>query len=768
MKKQMIFVLAAIFAVSSLCGAENLVVNPGFETPETTGGGWPSSYGDWNGDYSSIVGTSAGIVPLEGSKMLKLSGSSHGGSGGSASACQVFQIIDVSDYAELISAAEVSVSASAHFNRIAGDAQTDTRFYICIYAYASEPSTFPTQWEPANSDHGILARTNGFVYSDGDPATWERGEAELALPTNTDFVVIGVNANEDIYNDYSLPEFDGHFADDVSAEVIIPVLVGLEITGPNDVAEDFQAQYKATAYYDDGSFEDVTDLAIWEVEPNSIANIYDGLLQTKELDESEEITIYAQYSEGDITVDANKPVSVFEICRRGNMLEFDGVDDYVEIPDSPDFTTNTISVAAWVKALAQYDGRIASHYDHGPYQRSWTMYVGREGSLDKFCVSLTDTGEYYYGHRKSYETSEPVFDNTWHYVGFTFDAPSSSLKLYVDGIEDTNPTKICDDPITSLFDSSANVTIGCDLYYGSTCHYFEGAIDDVRIYDRVLSAEEIQAGMHAPLSGDEPNLVGYWDFDEGQGQIAYDMSGNGNDGQLGSGPDVDNSDPNWVDSNAPLGICSPPFANAGPDQTVYVDSNCMTLVTLDGSDSNDPDGDELTYSWFMDGVEIAAGVSPTIELSLGEYIIELIVNDGFDDSLPDELVITVLDATPPDFNLSVTPDVLRPHNHEMVLITPVWDVNDNCDDEPQVSLLSITSSQEDDGIGDGHMTEDILVTEEGLIYLRAEIGDSSEDRIYTITFEAADDSGNTTIQSAIVTVPQQQLWHHREAYSGDK
>jgi hypothetical protein len=83
-----------------------------------------------------------------------------------------------------------------------------------------------------------------------------------------------------------------------------------------------------------------------------------------------------------------------------------------------------------------------------------------------------------------------------------------------------------------------------------------GIIDEVRIYDRALSAEEIRANMHTRLSGDEPGLVGYWDFDEGMGQIVYDLSGNGNDGQLGVTPDVDSSDPAWVDSDAPIGICT--------------------------------------------------------------------------------------------------------------------------------------------------------------------------------------------------------------------
>ena len=60
--------------------------------------------------------------------------------------------------------------------------------------------------------------------------------------------------------------------------------------------------------------------------------------------------------------------------------------------------------------------------------------------------------------------------------------------------------------------------------------------------------------MHRKLRGDEDGLVGYWDFDEGVGQVAGDVKGN--DGQLGDVDIPDNSDPNWVDSVPPVGICT--------------------------------------------------------------------------------------------------------------------------------------------------------------------------------------------------------------------
>ncbi len=91
----------------------------------------------------------------------------------------------------------------------------------------------------------------------------------------------------------------------------------------------------------------------------------------------------------------------------------------------------------------------------------------------------------------------------------------------------------------------------------------------------------------------------------------------------------------------------PPVADAGDDQAVYVCIDRLAEVKLNGSDSNDIDGDELSYywSWMIDGeIYDATGVAPTIELPVGEYIIELVVNDGIEDSEPNEVVVTVIDS----------------------------------------------------------------------------------------------------------------------------
>ncbi|MGB2808797.1 MAG: hypothetical protein WBC22_13720, partial [Sedimentisphaerales bacterium] len=115
--------------------------------------------------------------------------------------------------------------------------------------------------------------------------------------------------------------------------------------------------------------------------------------------------------------------------------------------------------------------------------------------------------------------------------------------------------------------------------------------------------------------------------------------------------------------------------------------------------------------------------------------------------------LTVVDTTPPEFTFSVTPTMLWPPDHKMVLITPSWTVSDECDATPDVSLVSIIANEGDDTIGDGHTSNDIQIGEDGSIYLRSERSGTSDDRVYTITYQVVDDCGNATVRSATVSIP---------------
>jgi hypothetical protein len=84
----------------------------------------------------------------------------------------------------------------------------------------------------------------------------------------------------------------------------------------------------------------------------------------------------------------------------------------------------------------------------------------------------------------------------------------------------------------------------------------------------------------------------------------------------------------------------PPVADAGPDQIVQAADAGGALVTLDGTASNDPDNDELTFVW-TGPFETAEGPSPTVQLPLGSSQITLTVKDPLQLSDTDEVIIEV-------------------------------------------------------------------------------------------------------------------------------
>jgi hypothetical protein len=119
--------------------------------------------------------------------------------------------------------------------------------------------------------------------------------------------------------------------------------------------------------------------------------------------------------------------------------------------------------------------------------------------------------------------------------------------------------------------------------------------------------------------------------------------------------------------------------------------------------------------------------------------------------------LNVCDEIAPTFDeLSVTPDSLWPVNHKYVDVTATVIVSDNFDPNPVVELISVTSNEPDDGLGDGDTEDDIVIVDDFTFKLRAERSALGTGRVYTITYMVTDACGNSTTQSVIVTVPLNQ------------
>ncbi|MNP23332.1 Endo-1,4-beta-xylanase A precursor [compost metagenome] len=116
------------------------------------------------------------------------------------------------------------------------------------------------------------------------------------------------------------------------------------------------------------------------------------------------------------------------------------------------------------------------------------------------------------------------------------------------------------------------------------------------------------------------------------------------------------------------------------------------------------------------------------------------------------------DTTPPVLKITASPAVLSTPNHKLVPIRISWKATDAGSGLASIKLVSITSNESDNGLGDGDKPNDIqgadIGTADQEFQLRAERSGKGNGRIYTITYEATDKAGNKTTANTTVQVPK--------------
>ncbi|RMD58769.1 LamG domain-containing protein, partial [Candidatus Parcubacteria bacterium] len=163
------------------------------------------------------------------------------------------------------------------------------------------------------------------------------------------------------------------------------------------------------------------------------------------------------------------------IGKRGQALSFDG-DDYVETADI-DITNTGVTVAGWVKldTINPPDG-VSQAIASKP--SSYGLEINSAGKVT--CVLATETKSWDWCATKSNTT---LNTNNWYFVAFTEDA--NGYKYYVNGEYDGGGT----DYKGTIITNDNNLFIGSRGYFS---RFLDGAIDEVRIYNRALSADEIR------------------------------------------------------------------------------------------------------------------------------------------------------------------------------------------------------------------------------------------------------------------------------------
>ena len=194
-------------------------------------------------------------------------------------------------------------------------------------------------------------------------------------------------------------------------------------------------------------------------------------------------------------------------------ISFDGQNDFVIIPDHAalDLTSN-YTLEAWVfpESFSWLAGIISKYHS---------------SAANGYVLRLTSQSPYSgLGFDEMITVNGLLGINQWHHIAAVNRGGNRSL--YINGIQQ------------NISGTALNVAQNNDpLKFGSdySSRFFDGKIDEVRIWNIARASDEISNYMDSTLSGTENGLVAYYGFNEGSGIILNDLTGNGHNGTVVGG-----------------------------------------------------------------------------------------------------------------------------------------------------------------------------------------------------------------------------------------
>lgn len=172
--------------------------------------------------------------------------------------------------------------------------------------------------------------------------------------------------------------------------------------------------------------------------------------------------------------------------KNGHALDFDGVDDYVNVGNpadgSLDFGTGAFSASVWVKPdVVGFTRELVNKWQRSsnPTNQTWGISIN---SLDRILFSIMDN----IGTNFTAQSNSTVSANVWEFIVATRDS-SGNMSLYRNGSKQTSTnnttTSVSNTEVVKIGSGHTNVDAPKSV--------FDGLIDDVRVYNRALTQSEI-------------------------------------------------------------------------------------------------------------------------------------------------------------------------------------------------------------------------------------------------------------------------------------
>ena len=204
-------------------------------------------------------------------------------------------------------------------------------------------------------------------------------------------------------------------------------------------------------------------------------------------------------------------------------LSFDGVNDSAKVFHSSSLDlVNQWTLESWIfrKTTGRFDPIIEKYNWQGGFGGFTLRIVETNKLIANVINGQTATGV---------ESGITIDAQQWYHVAATFDSSQKNLKLYVNGVLVGVTSDVTITPLSS------NVSLKIGARGDESGGYFNGQIDDARVWNVARTQAQIQASFSQNLTGTEQGLVGYWNFEESSGNTVNDLTANNNQGMLTNG-----------------------------------------------------------------------------------------------------------------------------------------------------------------------------------------------------------------------------------------
>ncbi len=213
-------------------------------------------------------------------------------------------------------------------------------------------------------------------------------------------------------------------------------------------------------------------------------------------------------------------------------LQFDGLDDRVDLSATSIGQPASVTVEAWVRI----DEPNKVHYlvtnADSDFNDGFSLIVDQSGRVNFAAASALYVKGIALG-------ATQLEIGQWYHVAGVYDAQGGVVKVYVDGVEEG----------VVAYSGGIRYLSGRGLKFGTqnksynrVGRYLLGAVDEVRIWEVAREADDILATMAVEITGQQQGLKGYWQLNEGTGVSAADMASGSNSGQLKMGPE-------WIEAS---------------------------------------------------------------------------------------------------------------------------------------------------------------------------------------------------------------------------